>query len=324
MVKIKRVRTIDARRGRLAARARRRARVGSLILGLLRRRTAGCARWATPAASARRRSASCVQLLEPYETGERGSGEPSRWTPAGSSSGSALRPELVVREWPSTTSPAGASATARRSGAGARTSRRTSARSSSSRASLRRPSPAAGWFPMDDAAADGELPWYAVPGAGDPPARRTRARRARRRVRRDLGAGFELRRCRVRTCSRCAPCLRTRPTAGDLRAAEGPLPPAAAPRAGRTRSSCGRRAASWRRGSSGCSSAARRCCDRCAGCAPARATRRSRSRSTCSPRAGWRCATSSCRPTTRCASAPQIVERDGGERRWPPRVRRAA
>ena len=62
----------------------------------LRARRHGCARSATPAASRPRRSASSSTTLAPYETGERGSGEPSRWTPGRDLEWVALRPELVV------------------------------------------------------------------------------------------------------------------------------------------------------------------------------------------------------------------------------------
>ena len=95
MVKIKRVRTIDAvvmgwRPGKAEG------TVGALILGLHDARRRACARSGTPAASPPRRSASSSARLAPYETGERGSGEPSRWTAGRDLEWVALRPELVV------------------------------------------------------------------------------------------------------------------------------------------------------------------------------------------------------------------------------------
>ena len=94
MVKIKRVRTIDAvvmgwRPGK------EEGTVGSLILGLYDRRRR-CARSATRRASAPRRSASCRRRLAPYETGKRGMGEPSRWANERELEWIELRPELVV------------------------------------------------------------------------------------------------------------------------------------------------------------------------------------------------------------------------------------
>ena len=63
-----------------ALRARRRAAAGRPQLGVLGRRA----------------SASCSPSSPPYETGERGSGEPSRWSADRDLEWVALRPELVV------------------------------------------------------------------------------------------------------------------------------------------------------------------------------------------------------------------------------------
>ena len=60
------------------------------------RRRATCARSATRAASAAKEKRELVDKLAPYETGERGSGEPSRWTQGRDLEWVALRPELVV------------------------------------------------------------------------------------------------------------------------------------------------------------------------------------------------------------------------------------
>jgi ATP-dependent DNA ligase len=94
MVKIKRVRTIDAvvmgwRPGKAEN------TVGALILGLH-----------TPDGSLReighssgftqKEKRELVGFLKPYETGERGSGEPSRWSAGRDLEWVALRPELVV------------------------------------------------------------------------------------------------------------------------------------------------------------------------------------------------------------------------------------
>ena len=94
MIKVKRVRTVDAVViGWRPGKAER--TVGALILGLYDARGA-CARSGTPAASRPRRSASSSTSSRPYETGERGSGEPSRWTQGRDLEWVALRPELVV------------------------------------------------------------------------------------------------------------------------------------------------------------------------------------------------------------------------------------
>ena len=94
MVKIKRVRTIDAvvigwRPGK------EEGTVGALILGLYddegRIREVGhCSGFK----AAEKRS--LVEKFAPYETGERGSGEPSRWTHGRELEWVKLRPELVV------------------------------------------------------------------------------------------------------------------------------------------------------------------------------------------------------------------------------------
>jgi ATP-dependent DNA ligase len=94
MVKIKRVRTIDAvvmgwRPGK------KEGTVGAIILGLYdeagRLREIGHSSGFTA-----RRKAELVEELRPYETGERGSGEASRWTQGRELEWVALRPELVV------------------------------------------------------------------------------------------------------------------------------------------------------------------------------------------------------------------------------------
>ncbi len=94
MVKIKRVRTIDAvvmgwRPGKLEG------TVGAIILGLYdeagRLREIGHSSGFTA-----KRKKELVAELQPYETGERGSGEASRWTHGRELEWVALRPELVV------------------------------------------------------------------------------------------------------------------------------------------------------------------------------------------------------------------------------------
>ena len=119
MVKIKRVRTIDAvvlgwRPGK------EEGTVGSLILGLYdddgRLRAVGH----TSGFSAKEKR-ELLDELAPYETGERGMGDPSRWAQRrASSSGSRCAPSSSSRS-PSTTRATAASATARRSRAGATT-----------------------------------------------------------------------------------------------------------------------------------------------------------------------------------------------------------
>jgi len=94
MLKIKRVRTLDAvvmgwRPGKLEG------TVGAIILGLYdansRLREIGHSSGFTA-----KQKRELVTELTPYETGERGSGEPSRWTHGRELEWVALRPELVV------------------------------------------------------------------------------------------------------------------------------------------------------------------------------------------------------------------------------------
>ena len=94
MVKVKRVRTIDAvvmgwRPGKEPD------TVGAIILGLYgdggRLREVGHSSGFTA-----KRKRELVAELAPYETGERGSGDPSRWTAGRDLEWVALRPELVV------------------------------------------------------------------------------------------------------------------------------------------------------------------------------------------------------------------------------------
>ncbi|MGH2944028.1 MAG: ATP-dependent DNA ligase [Solirubrobacteraceae bacterium] len=94
MVKVKRVRTIDAvvigwRPGKLED------TVGAIILGLYdadgRLREVGHS-----SGFSAKRKRELVGELAPFETGERGSGEPSRWTHGRELEWVSLRPELVV------------------------------------------------------------------------------------------------------------------------------------------------------------------------------------------------------------------------------------
>ena len=94
MVKVKRVRTIDAvvmgwRPGK------EEGTVGAIILGLYakdgRLREVGHSSGFTI-----KRKRELVAELQPYETGERGSGDPSRWSGGRDLEWVALRPELVV------------------------------------------------------------------------------------------------------------------------------------------------------------------------------------------------------------------------------------
>jgi ATP-dependent DNA ligase len=94
MVKVKRVRTIDAVvLGWRPGKAER--TVGALILGLYgedgRIREVGHSSGFTA-----KEKRELVDFLAPYETGERGSGDPSRWTQGRDLEWVALRPELVV------------------------------------------------------------------------------------------------------------------------------------------------------------------------------------------------------------------------------------
>jgi ATP-dependent DNA ligase len=94
MVKVKRVRTIDCvvvgwRPGKEAG------TVGSLILGLYDEEGALHEVGHTSGFRAREKR-ELVERLRPYETGERGSGDPSRWTAGRELEWIKLRPELVV------------------------------------------------------------------------------------------------------------------------------------------------------------------------------------------------------------------------------------
>ena len=94
MVKIKRVRTIDAVvMGWRPGKAER--TVGAIILGLYdeRRRLREVGHSCGFTAKEKRE---LVAKFAPYETGERGSGEPIRWTQGRDLEWIALRPELVV------------------------------------------------------------------------------------------------------------------------------------------------------------------------------------------------------------------------------------
>jgi ATP-dependent DNA ligase len=94
MIKIKRVRTIDAVViGWRPGKAER--TVGAIILGLYtpdgKVREVGHSSGFTA-----REKRDLVDKFAPYETGERGSGEPSRWTQGRDLEWVAMRPELVV------------------------------------------------------------------------------------------------------------------------------------------------------------------------------------------------------------------------------------
>jgi ATP-dependent DNA ligase len=94
MVKIKRVRTIDAvvkgyRPGKLEG------TVGSLILGLYGE-DGGLPEVGHSSGFSAKEKRELVAKLKPYETGERGSGDPSRWASDRDLEWIALRPELVV------------------------------------------------------------------------------------------------------------------------------------------------------------------------------------------------------------------------------------
>jgi ATP-dependent DNA ligase len=94
MVKVKRVRTIDAvvagyRPGKADG------TVGSLILGLHDDAGALQVVGHTSGFTAKQKR-ELTAFLQPYETGERGSGDPSRWQNARDLEWVALRPELVV------------------------------------------------------------------------------------------------------------------------------------------------------------------------------------------------------------------------------------
>jgi ATP-dependent DNA ligase len=93
MIKVKRVRTIDAVViGWRPGKAER--TVGAIILGLYdgeRLREVGHSSGFTA-----KEKRELVDRFAPYETGERGSGEPSRWTQGRDLEWVAMRPELVV------------------------------------------------------------------------------------------------------------------------------------------------------------------------------------------------------------------------------------
>jgi ATP-dependent DNA ligase len=93
MIKVKRVRTVDAVvLGWRPGKAER--TVGALILGLYdgeRLREVGHS-----SGFSAKEKRELVDKLAPYKTGERGSGEPSRWTQGRDLEWVALRPELVV------------------------------------------------------------------------------------------------------------------------------------------------------------------------------------------------------------------------------------
>ena len=94
MVKVKRVRTIDAvvlgwRPGKEPG------TVGSLILGL-HDEGGGLREVGHTSGFSAKQKRELVERLAPYETGERGSGEPSRWNNARDLEWVKLRPELVI------------------------------------------------------------------------------------------------------------------------------------------------------------------------------------------------------------------------------------
>jgi ATP-dependent DNA ligase len=94
MVKIKRLRTLDAVvRGWRPGKAER--TVGALILGLYDE-AGNLHEVGHSSGFSAKEKVSLVDTLRPYETGERGSGEPSRWSQGRDLEWIALRPELVV------------------------------------------------------------------------------------------------------------------------------------------------------------------------------------------------------------------------------------
>jgi ATP-dependent DNA ligase len=94
MVKVKRVRTIDCVvQGYRPGKAEN--TVGSLILSLYGEDDRLCVVGHTSGFSAKEKR-ELVGTLRPYETGERGSGDPSRWANERDLEWVALRPELVV------------------------------------------------------------------------------------------------------------------------------------------------------------------------------------------------------------------------------------
>jgi ATP-dependent DNA ligase len=94
MVKIKRLRTLDAVvRGWRPGKAE--GTVGALILGLYDE-AGNLHEVGHSSGFSAKEKVSLVDTLRPYETGERGSGEPSRWSQGRDLEWIALRPELVV------------------------------------------------------------------------------------------------------------------------------------------------------------------------------------------------------------------------------------
>jgi ATP-dependent DNA ligase len=94
MVKVKRVRTIDCVvKGYRPGKAEN--TVGSLILGLYTE-DGGLPEVGHSSGFTAKQKRELVAHLQPYETGERGSGEPSRWASDRDLEWIALRPELVV------------------------------------------------------------------------------------------------------------------------------------------------------------------------------------------------------------------------------------
>jgi ATP-dependent DNA ligase len=94
MVKIKRLRTLDAVvRGWRPGKAE--GTVGALILGLYDE-SGNLREVGHSSGFSAKEKVSLVETLKPYETGERGSGEASRWTQGRELEWIALRPELVV------------------------------------------------------------------------------------------------------------------------------------------------------------------------------------------------------------------------------------
>ena len=128
MVKIKRVRTADAVVAAFRF-GKEEGTVGSLILGMYDDDGELHVVGHTSGFRAKQKR-ELLDMLEPYRTGERGSGEPSRWKSEEELVWEGCAPSWSWRS-PSTTSPATGSATARSSCAGATTRTRASATSRS-------------------------------------------------------------------------------------------------------------------------------------------------------------------------------------------------
>ena len=96
MVKIKRVRTADTVVAAFRF-GKEEGTVGSLILGLYDEDGDLHVVGHTSGFKAKEKR-ELLDLLEPYRTGERGSGEPSRWKSDEELVWEGLRPELVVRD----------------------------------------------------------------------------------------------------------------------------------------------------------------------------------------------------------------------------------